>query len=183
MTQQARQFPHIPRLFSASSGFILLWVALGITLAINMQHVRQPPRDSSYRPLLQSPFASAAHTQTALSLWDLGRHEEAKHEAAIAQDLSQIGGVLGTSTSAKELLNQWEAEPARLQVEYAYWENVAKQRPDYRDALVIAAAHAYMLGHTHQARTLIAQAAHIDPGAPAVQTWKTYIEKTEERKK
>lgn len=176
MTQEALRFPHIPRLFSATVSFVSLWAGLGLALTINIAQLQQSPTDTTYRFLLQTPLVASSHTQAALTLWNQGRHEEAKHEAGIAQDLAAMGGVLGTSISAEDLLNTWEAEPERLHTAYSYWKKVTEQKPDYRDAFIIAAIHAYQLGYSQEAHTLIGQAAQIDPSSTIVQLWKTYIE-------
>jgi tetratricopeptide (TPR) repeat protein len=176
MIQKALQFPHIPRLFSATVCFVTLWAGLGLAFAINTLLRQQSPPDTTYRFLLETPRIASSHTQAALTLWNQGRHEEAKHEAAIAQDLAVMGGVLGISISAEELLNTWEAEPARLQEEYVFWKQVSEQKQDYRDAFLMAATRAYQLGYIQQARTLIEQAVQIDPGSSAIQLWKTHIE-------
>jgi len=113
--------------------------------------------------------------EAALALWELGSQTQAKREAALAQDLSRGRAVLGSNTSPSDLIRQWETEPAKIESQFAYWNAVAGERPDYRDALVMAAAYAYQLGNTEEARTLINRAFALDPASPTARELKTII--------
>lgn len=98
--------------------------------------------------------------EAAQSLWDAGSLTQAKHEATLAQDLSVSGTVLGSTISPS---------PELLASQFDHWKAIAQERPDYRDAFVMAAAYAYQLGNKEEARALINRAFALDPTSPTVQ--------------
>lgn len=170
------RFPQISRFISATA-FVLLWAGLGLLVGINslgrMQHL---PSILAYLEVLKEPLSPGGHIRIAQTLWETGQQAQAKREATLAQDLTDGAVVLGTATSPSELLSRWETEPIQLQSQFAYWKTVTQEKPDYRDAFVMAAAAAFKLGNTQEALELINRAYALDPTSSIVGELRTIIE-------
>lgn len=69
-----------------------------------------------------------------------------------------------------------ESESAELQSRFAYWKSIAEEKPDYRDAFLMAAAAAYQLENYEEARTLTNRAFALDPASTTVGELRTILE-------
>lgn len=160
------QFPHIPRKITAGLFWYtekaMLWGLLSAFLMINL-YARanlMPNYWPSLTATLAHPYSAAFHQNLAEVFWKEGLLEKAKKE------LMYDKSVLGTSTS---LLNEWENEPTKLAGNLAYWKDVVKSKPDYRDGYIAAASLAYQLGKTAEAKTYLNQALVLDPDNTEIQ--------------
>lgn len=168
------QFPQISRFFSAKTVFsilswgehTLLWGGLGLLIAINSLNLLDAPTSKlSILPVLSRPFSADRHMELAYTLRNLGLEAEANREAMLAQDISHGQAVLGV----------WEAQPAELKVGFTHWKTISEEKPDYRDAFVMAAVTAYQLNNQKEAVTLINRAYTLDPASPTVQELRAII--------
>ncbi len=109
--------------------------------------------------------------------WKQGEPQNAKREMTLAEDLYQTtaGSVLGATTDPAAFLKEWQQEPQRLKENYAYWKNVVQERPDYRDAYIMAGTLAYELGDTTEALNYLGKARALDPNNQAINTLVTEI--------
>jgi len=171
------KFPHIPRLFSATLLFLVLWAGFGLLLAVNGLSLEAGSPATLYLPVLRRPLSADVHTKTAQALWNTGHRQQAKYEAGLAQDLSG-GAVLG-DVAPSDLLTQWESEPVKLNDQFLHWKKITEEKPDYRDAFVMAAVFAYQLGNKPEAVALINRAFALDP-SPAIHELKNTIEENQQ---
>lgn len=164
------QFPHLPREKTARLLFSLemaaLWGGLTTLIAVNILSIQKgrPAYWNNLMMLFEAPFSSTRYVDLASLLWKQGYREEARRLMAAAQP-----NVLGAATIPLETLSQWEYEARELQERYAFWQSVASERLDYRDAFITLAATAYQLRNQDDARTWLAKAYAIDPNSPTIQ--------------
>jgi len=57
------------------------------------------------------------------------------------------------------------APQADTEEQFLYWEQLTKEKPDYRDAYIKAASLAFMLGKGQKAREFANKALALDPNA------------------
>lgn len=185
MSYPAFTFPHNSRFFSAghlmtiatTGKYILLWVGLGLCLGINVAYRLENTPFEPYISILRSPLSSQIHLETASKFWNSGFEIEARNEAALAQDLTSHGSVLGTQEQLPEnLLKQWETESIRYKDQLRYWKGIVKNAPDYRDGFIMAARNAYLQGEKLEAQLYIDQAFALDPLSLPVRELKKTIE-------
>lgn len=169
------QFPHISRFFSARSTVLGeklgLWTVLAILLTINMLG-RSPTALLSKNTLavLLAPKSSQARVQLAMDYWDDKNLETAQRELLLANDLLRLQTkktessprVLGAATSPLDLLTKWQQEPIQLKKEYQFWKAVLVEKPDYRDAQLMAGILAWQLGYMKEAEAYVATLRNID---------------------
>lgn len=60
------------------------------------------------------------------------------------------------------------SESAELASQFLYWKNLTEEKPDYRDAFVMAATAAYKLKRYEDAKIFINRAFVLDPTSPTV---------------
>jgi len=125
--------------------------------------------------LLINPNSLDNHLALAQTYWQRGDWPKTQTELLIAQTLfqsslpeAQQSKILGTSASPLDLLHQWAEEPVRLSKELEFWQNVVKEKPDYRDAYLQASALSYQLNKPEDAKKYLDQAAALDPNASVV---------------
>lgn len=175
MVTSRLKFPQISRFFSATVGNsasrLGLWGSLTALVLFNFFSAVNSPLLSAQPAVVRvllAPYDPTNHLALANWLWQAGWWAAAKQELLLASEFwkSPAAGndrfVLGTTASPTDLLHEWEEEPHRLSAAYAYWQGVAKEKPDYRDAYVAAAAAAYQLGNMGEAQNLLHQALTID---------------------
>lgn len=80
------------------------------------------------------------------------------------------------SVQDKAVLGAAASESAKLTDQFTYWQTIAYENPDYRDAFVAAASLAYRLGKIDEARSLIDRAYALDATFPAVVEMKKILE-------
>jgi hypothetical protein len=114
---------------------------------------------------------------TASVLWGAGFKQEASAIMTSAQSLAEEGtraveggtvGVLGATTSPREVLLGWEHEEDALKRRYRYWQSVAGAKPDYRDAYITLSLLAYQLGNADASGLWLARAENLDPNHEAI---------------
>lgn len=76
----------------------------------------------------------------------------------------QNTAVLGLTDTVKVETNALGA----IRNQYAYWQTVIQDHPDYRDGFYMAALLSYQLGNTTDARTYLDKVKNIDPNYPEV---------------
>lgn len=180
-------FPRFPRIFTATIvPFVAktaLWSAFTALLIVNV-YARANLTPSYWLALiagLRSPTAPSVHQALAQAYWQQGLLSQAKRELSYAQDIindmRETAGqeVLGASTDPRELLVQWEQEPERLRRQYRFWQTVAREKPDYRDAHLVTGSLAYQLGYYKDAEQYIQQARRIDPNLPVIEKLRVYL--------
>lgn len=155
------KFPHISRFFSAT----LLWLALIAVVSANgIAAINQSSeRSVKLSAVLLSPTSSSAHLALATFLRQEGYLPAARQELAVFAE--QNSNVLGAHTSL-ELLRTWEDEPGQLARAFSFWQHLAEQKPDYRDAFLQLSLAAYQLGNIPEARTAASRALALDPASP-----------------
>jgi tetratricopeptide (TPR) repeat protein len=150
------------RLFST-----FLWCLLAAFVATNAFVALRKPEivTSLLTPSLVAPFSANSHITSALALWNQGFQESAKQEIRIADDLfhAHKESVLGIASPPSTLLNDWESKPQQLKNEYAFWEMVAEEKPQYRDGLIMAGLYAYQLGERETSKQYLEKAYDLDP--------------------
>lgn len=180
-------FPRFPRIFTATIlPFVAkttLWSAFTALAIINV-YARINLTPSYWAALLTSlrfPVSPKAHQALAEAYWQQGYVTQAKQELLYAQDvINSTRGttdqtVLGVSTAPSDLLTQWEQEPERLRRQYQFWQNVVKEKPDYRDAYIMLASIAYQVGTLNDAQASLARAQALDPNSPSIQALTTLL--------
>lgn len=177
------KFPQIPRFFSASpvvSRLItwferpLLWLGLAAFVGLNLwaqMTIQQPIRAKAIGALL-SPWATNLHLDLAQLYWRAGLSARTRQELAVAQAIPAATlkqNILGATTAPLALLQNWEAEPARVAADYLLWQRTLKEKPDYRDGYLVLATLAYRLGRISEAKTNLDKALLLDPNFAAGQ--------------
>ena len=173
------KFPQIPRLFSARTfrfvGMVVAWFCLLSLIAVNL--TSRLGMKSSFGDLASTAIATKGNAQVHLALarifFQNGQVPQAAGEIAVAVASSQ--NVLGASTDMNQLLNEWQQEPIALTKAYRYWLSVTWEKPDYRDAFIMAAINAYKLGKFPEAKSLINKALALDPNYPPLISLKQTI--------
>ncbi len=162
------KLPHYPRIFSASLlvplerlTFFSLIVGL---FAINLYAQANLPSTlrETITTVLRTPNSAQNHEALAEAYRRSGLVEAGKRELLIAQSLGkdQKGvDVLGIATQMK----RWEEEPQRVEADYRFWQRVADEKPNYRDAYVTLVRLAYARGEFTQAKDYLARAHGLDP--------------------
>ena len=106
------------------------------------------------------PFSPTPHQKLSEVFANANDWEKAKKEILIATDLSK------NSQELQSILLRIESEiakPDHLRVQIAYWENVAQEKPDYRDAWLQLSALYYQNYQGDKAKEALAKAEQIDP--------------------
>ncbi|MBI3342872.1 tetratricopeptide repeat protein [Candidatus Gottesmanbacteria bacterium] len=185
------KFPYFPRLNSARVIFSLemtvLWLGLATLIAVNILAIQKsrPTHWNKLMMLFEAPFLPSRYVDLASLLWKQGEQQEARMLMASAQTLTktnQIGAsgqmtnVLGVSSDPQAVLTQWEHEVDQLKEQYAFWQSVTAEKPDYRDAFIQLATLAYQLGNLDAARASLARAQALDPNSPTVQEFTKLLE-------
>lgn len=129
--------------------------------------------------ILTNPSSTQAHTKLAQMYWQAGRKNAAQQEIRLAQDIlysQSRGNILGISVPEQDLTIEFQAETDRLLQSYAYWQSVAEERPDYRDAYVQLAYIAYLLRRDSDVRKYVHKLLTVDPTNTATLDLVNYIE-------
>lgn len=170
-------FPHFTRKISAlvwvRLGKLSLWSLLLAFLAINLYAKANlaPTYWDKLVSTLSQPYATTPHLALAQALWQDGLWKEAHHELRLAQaywkpQLTPTGNpVLGAASTPADLLSQWQSLPAHLRRQYAYWQRVIKEKPDYVDAYLNLGALGYQLFRDEQAKLYLEKALLLDPNS------------------
>ena len=181
-------FPQIPRFITATHRFspllawgerCVLWGGIVLLVMVHLQ-LTTPPVAVIWRQtlaVLASPATPDRHVALAQIHWHQGNAVRAREELMLANSLLPSipktngvpRGVLGTTTTPLDLLNEWEAEPNRLKSEYALWKEIAQRKPEYRDARVTLGSLAYQLGKFTEAKMYLTQAVTLDPNNETAQ--------------
>lgn len=163
---QIIQLPHISRIFSAQSSLfvskIALWGVLSALLTINILAVTDERADQPSPYIFSAPGAQfRLLVMSAQSLWNGKKTEEAKSLLSVAQTVASPS-VLG-ATQPSDLISSWEASYAQTNILYQKWLAITVEKPNYRDAYLVASALAHNMGKETEAMMLRQQAAGIDP--------------------
>ncbi len=166
------QLPQIPRIISATIipavGTGLLWAALIALILVNVSDKKNIPlaySNSTFEVFIH-PFSASAHLTLAQNLWSIGAHTLAKQELARARELAPETSlnVLGVST---------EERAQRIK----YWQDLAANHPDYRDAYIQLAALVYAQGNLPAAKAYLNTAQSLDPNGTLIQSLLNFLRK------
>lgn len=106
-------------------------------------------------PLNPNPHIKLSEVFSRANDW-----KKARNEILLAIDLSKDKEVLSRKLrEIEDTLNQ----PAKLREEMAYWEKIAGESPDYRDAWIQISIRHYQLYDTPNALNALKRAKQIDP--------------------
>ncbi|GEM_PF-1630277 len=170
------QFPHFTRIFSATLiahlerftylSLIIAIFSLNIFAHSNLQH----PLTSDITTLLLTPYSATAHEDLAQVFWSQGYIDAGQKELLLAMTAASKNktSVLGISSR----LHSWEEEPERIQKEFTFWKQVAKEKPTYRDAYMQLSFLSYQLGYVKDAKEYLSRVQSLDPNSE-------YVEKME----
>lgn len=155
-------FPHITRLFSA----VFLAMAVLICIAnytTGLQQLIHPNMISGL--VLTSPFSPSVHLTLAEQFTAQKHSEESQQEVRILKDLlaNEPQHVLGASVDIRQEILQWESRPEKMRANLAFWEQIIREKPDYRDAYIQSALAAMQLGQNSKALKLLNLARQLDP--------------------
>jgi cytochrome c-type biogenesis protein CcmH/NrfG len=70
----------------------------------------------------------------------------------------------------------WENQIKKEQQEAYHWEEIVKQRPDWRDGWLQLATYYLRLNYHQKAKEAVAKAKELDPNNPAVIALEKYLE-------
>lgn len=83
--------------------------------------------------------------------------------------LSRLPTVLGSQTEKRE--------PGIDQSQYLFWKTAAENNPQYRDAYIQLAIHAYTLGKNGEAYEALLKASELDPNSETILSLEKIIAK------
>ncbi len=139
-------------------------LAVFLFLNISLKATINPARTNAIFAILSNPFAVDPHVQLGRLLRQEERTGAATQELMIAADMSKQGSnVLGATTDPASILEQWQTEAERLAKAYRFWRSVAEDKPDYRDAQLLAAALAFQQSDMTEAARFAQNTLALDP--------------------
>lgn len=163
------KLPQIPRFITAANfrlfPYIMLWGLLLAWLGINLQAVilNSQVNNNLIFSAISNSNDRTVHLKLARIFFDNGQIPQVNNKLKLA-DTSR--NILGVSTGNSTLLGTWQSEPLTLQHEYEYWLKLTENKPDYRDAYIMAAIMAYQMKYSPEAIKLIQTALSLDPNYP-----------------
>ncbi len=183
------QFPHNSREIAASiitfSGKIILWSLLAVLFAINI-FARFNIAPSYWQQMilaLRWPLSPDIHQTLAKNFWDNGLLQSTKTELGYLHMLRSVSpnttNVLGEATD-QNAITLWNTQKVSLQKSYDNWQNIVRQKTDFRDGFLILASLAYQRSLFTQAHAYAEQAFILDPNSNIAQK---LLMVTEENKK
>lgn len=89
---------------------------------------------------------------------------------------SARNSVLGASLSPAKIWEKINNEPQRINNEITHWENIIKDKPDYRDAYLQLAILNYQIYQTDKAKVYLQKAANLDPNFEATKELEKIIQ-------
>lgn len=145
-------FPHITRLFSANIftrvvGKATLWLVLVFVVFANVYMAYGKNNEAFHAIHLFIMKRTSPNTDTK--------------------------NILGT-TDTKSDSNMQTTE---IRQQFDYWKSIIRDHPDYRDAYVQAAMHAYQLGLFAESRAYIEKAKTIDPNFTGISSFEEHLPK------
>lgn len=164
MAKNKLKFPQISRIFTA----VLLVAFLFLNFLSSLpQDVFELER--AKLGVLLYPQDLNAHLFLAQEYLKRGDMKDLERELLLSQALTDQrpetsnSSVLGASLSPLKVLEKIKGEPQRLRQEIAFWEKVAAEKPDYRDAYLQLAILNYQIYETNKAKENLAKALDLDP--------------------
>lgn len=169
-------FPQITRFFSArflnTVVMLALWFGLFGLISLNVRQFAGTPVNPA-REILTHPLSPDPHITFAKLLWDNNLVEEAIGELLLSDSYppdwsgtEKATGVLGDSVRSVDLVTIWKSGPEKITRHYEYWRQLSVNKPDYRDAHMIAGLLSYQLGNTEIAKAHLQKARALDPNYP-----------------
>lgn len=153
-------FPHFSRIFSAT----FLWTSLTLFWIANVYARANLLPDYWDKLILVLNHPSTdTHVLLGQTYRESGFYTAARRELLLAQELSRQHNVLGASTQAQKLLDEWEKEPMRVLKEYQFLQRVVKEKQDYRDGYVSLSALSYQLSKVEEGKEYLNEAMSLDP--------------------
>ena len=133
-----------------------LWANMTILLIANMFLRLESP------PTVHIPTTFFDHMIYARALWESGYPNQAVTELASFNQTTATN-VLGDTTNDASPINTWKNEQKALSAQYAYWESITEEYPNYRDGCLALARLAYMLNKPDEVKINLQKAEHLDP--------------------
>lgn len=90
--------------------------------------------------------------------------------------INGMNRISANPTIQESVLGVTASESAQLTSQLAYWKKISEEKPDYRDAFIMAANLAYKLGNKQEAKQFIDRAFALDPTSPTVLEIKKLLE-------
>jgi Tfp pilus assembly protein PilF len=160
LPQIPRQIParNITRLFP-----LFLWVSLTGILSVNVFAKIRAQSSASQISIssITMPYNRNVHLKLAKLYFENGKTQEAETELNEAK--ASAPNVLGDEINTSKVLSGWQNTQLLAKKNYTYWLSVIHDKPDYRDAYIMAAFTVYDLGKVDLARSYIRTALAIDP--------------------
>ena len=114
------------------------------------------------RRVLNSPFNPEVHANLAEIYLETGDLEKAERELFLANRLSVSTSSPGLERATISL-NKAKERPEKICQEISFWEEVIKEKPDYRDAYFQLAILYYQINQKEETAKYLQKALELDP--------------------
>ncbi len=140
---------------------LCLWGSIIILLVLNVT-IR-----FGQLPIIQITNSIHSHVSYAGMLWRQGQVSLAKDELLKINTFRNTN-VLGETTNEPSPLSAWQKKNDALQNQLTYWESIASNHPEYRDAYLAMAQLGYVLNNPKMVSENIRKAALLDPNGTTI---------------
>jgi len=113
------------------------------------------------RTVLSSPFNSKAHLGLAKVYLEAGNLEGAEKELSLSEGLTSTNSQ--DLKSAKEALEKAKERPKKIRQEIEFWQEIIKEKQDYRDAYFQLAVLNYQIYQKGPAVKYLQKTLNLDP--------------------
>ncbi|MBI4999241.1 hypothetical protein HZB97_00535 [Candidatus Gottesmanbacteria bacterium] len=181
MAKRKLKFPHISRIFNATllKGAKLYTIAFAAALLF-VYIFQDLPVLKPFFPtgfldfermklaVMLAPNNISSHLLLSQEYLKRGDMEAVERELLLAQNLVEPSSpnsptVLGASLSPLKILEKIKNEPQKIRQEVSFWEKVAMEKQDYRDAYIRLAILNYQIYETERAKEYLKKALELDP--------------------
>ncbi|MBI5464998.1 hypothetical protein HY946_00100 [Candidatus Gottesmanbacteria bacterium] len=181
MAKRKLKFPHISRIFNATllKGAKLYTIAFAAALLF-VYIFQDLPVLKPFFPtgfldfermklaVMLAPNNISSHLLLSQEYLKRGDMEAVERELLLAQNLVEPSSpnsptVLGASLSPLKILEKIKNEPQKIRQEISFWEKVAMEKQDYRDAYIRLAILNYQIYETERAKEYLKKALELDP--------------------
>lgn len=170
------QLTHFTRFIPATTirTSVATWMRLGLWGSMVILLVLNIAIRFNYPPLLQHTYSTLNRLRAVQHLWQQGDVRLAKDELR-KLNRNTKSYVLGDTTSAPSPLSAWQKENNKLNDQIKFWEDVASNHPDYRDAYLAIAKLAYSLNMPEITSDNLRKAQMLDPNGISIKTFERLI--------
>jgi len=117
--------------------------------------------DQALKRVLNYPFQSKSHELLAKIYLESSHLKAAQKELSLAKELSSPD--LINLKELEEVVEKAKKEPEKIRQEISFWEEIIKEKPDYRDAYFQLAVLNYKIGNHQQAKKWLKEVFNLDP--------------------